>query len=87
MKKLISLLLCMVLLAAVPALAAQGDLIITRSDDGQGVLGEGIRSSCGMGDSLYMILDGMTRRWWRRRRASRSRSPMRFRSARIRRTP
>ena len=49
MKKLISLLLCMVLLAAVPALAAQGDLIITRSDDGQGVLGEGIRSSCGMG--------------------------------------
>ena len=40
MKKLISLLLCMVLLAAVPALAAQGDLIITRSDDGQGVLGE-----------------------------------------------
>ena len=61
MKKLISLLLCMVLLAAVPALAAQGDLIITRSDDGQGVLGEGIRSSCGMGDSLYMILeDGKT---------------------------
>lgn len=61
MKKLISLLLCMVLLAAVPVLAAQGDLIITRSDDGQGVLGEGIRSSCGMGDSLYMILeDGKT---------------------------
>ena len=58
MKKLISMLLCLVLLAAVPALAAQGDLIITRSDDGQGVLGEGIRSSCGMVDSLYMILDG-----------------------------
>lgn len=56
MKKLISLLLCIVLLAAVPALAAQGDLIITRSEDGQGVLGDGIQSSCGMGDSLYMLL-------------------------------
>ena len=55
MKKLISVLLCLLLLAATPlsALAAQGDIIVGRSEDG--MLKYGISTSVAAGDALYMM--------------------------------
>lgn len=52
MKKLISILLCVIMLMMIPvqALAAQGDVIITN----EGQIKDGIQSWCGVGDTLYI---------------------------------
>lgn len=57
MKKWISMLLCLLLMAApMSALAAEGDLIVSTANND--ALGSGIRTAMTAGDALYMMLYG-----------------------------
>lgn len=58
MKRLLSILVCTALLLALPAqaLAAQGDLLVTRETEGILSDREGIYVQCAVGDALYMLL-------------------------------
>lgn len=58
MKRILSIIMCIALLALplTQALAAQGDLIVARSENGP--LDQGLEGYCGAGDALYFLLYG-----------------------------
>lgn len=59
MKRMLAIILCLVLCMAllpVQALAAEGDLIVARTDDGP--MKNGLETFCGAGDALYFLLYG-----------------------------
>lgn len=54
MKRIVSWMLSIVMMLSVCALAAEGDLIVARTENGP--LQYGVENSCGAGDALYFLL-------------------------------